>query len=136
MQPVSGFYFRSQRLLRRARDRLEAAGLRPLEADLNPVERYLMERFVRGSIEYQESKGEARVRASSYQPTLRMVSVDIETAIDSLELYSIGVYAMRGEDIHRRVFMRGRSTELDWVVMVEDEAALLEAFCRWLEEFV
>ena len=45
-RPVAGLYFHSQRQLRQARDQLQAAGLEPLEADINPVERFLMERFV------------------------------------------------------------------------------------------
>ena len=43
LRPVAGVYFSSQRQLRQARDQLREAGMDPLEADINPVERYLME---------------------------------------------------------------------------------------------
>ena len=89
LQPVSGFYFRSQRQLRQARDRLQEAGFDPLEADLNPADRYLMERFVRGSLAFQstpQAGAPVQIRSADYQPRLRMLSLDIETAIDRLEL--------------------------------------------------
>jgi DNA polymerase-2 len=134
MRPVSGFYFRSQHQLRRARDSLQAAGFDPLEADINPADRFLMERFVQGSLEFRRA-AEVHVRATDYQPGLRMVSLDIETAIDRLELYSIGVYAMAGEEQVRRVFMRAESTALAWVKPCADEADLLTRFCAWLAEY-
>ena len=48
MAPVVGLYFRQYRQARRAADELRARGLDPLEADINPADRYLMERFVAG----------------------------------------------------------------------------------------
>jgi DNA polymerase-2 len=135
MRPVCGFYFRSQRQLRQARDRLIAAGLDPLEADIRPVERFLMERFAQGSAEFQLVGTEIQLRSSDYRPALRMLSLDIETAIDTLELYSIGVYAVTPDGPVRRVFMRGDQCDLDWVSLHDSESALLTGFCRWLAEF-
>lgn len=134
LQPVSGFYFRSQRQLRRARDTLQAAGFDPLEADINPADRFLMERFVQGSLEFQGT-GVVQVRRSDFQPSLRMLSLDIETAIDGLELYSIGVYAVDSGQATRRVFMRGEATSLDWVETCDSETDLLSRFCRWLADY-
>lgn len=135
MRPVCGFYFRSERTLRDARERLRAAGLDPLEADLNPVDRYLMERFVRGSMSWQKQGSQVQVRTADYQPGLRMVSLDIETAIDSLELYSIGLYMVTSAGIERRVFMRGEHSALDYVTMCDSEASLLQLFYQWLNDF-
>ena len=135
MRPVSGFYFRSQRQLRVARERLIAGGFDPLEADLNPVDRYLMERFVQGSLEYRQALPQPQVRRGDYQPGLRMLSLDIETAMEGLELYSIGVYAVDATGPVQRVFMRGESTGLDWVELFADEASLFAGFCRWLQAF-
>jgi len=131
---VIGFYFRSQRQLRQARDHLQEAGLDPLEADINPVERFLMERFVEGSLEYRQEGGDIRVRRSDYRPQLRMLSIDIETAMSGIELYSIAAYAVwDGEEV-RRVFMRGEGASLPWVDSYPNERELLSAFCDWLEE--
>lgn len=135
MRPVFAVYFQSQRQLRLARDRLTAAGFDPLEADVNPAERFLMERFVQGSLEFRSPGKDIQVRASDYRPRLRMLSLDIETAIEGLELYSIAVYAVIEEGPVRLVFMRGESTDLEWVRLFDDERGLLSEFCRWLEEY-
>ncbi len=134
MQTVTGVYFRSQRQLRQARDRLQEAGFDPLEADLNPADRYLMERFVRGSLAFP-SAGPVQVRRSDYRPQLRMLSLDIETAIDRLELYSIGLYAMDAAGPVRKVFMRGEHSALDYVECCGGEADLLSRFVAWMAEF-
>jgi DNA polymerase-2 len=134
-EPVVGVYFSSQRALRRARDRLQAGGLEPLEADVNPAERFLMERFIAGSLSFDDDQGLARVRAHSWQPELRMVSVDIETAMQGVELFSVGVYARQGDQLVRKVFMRGEGATLDYVESYPDERSLLAGFCDWLAEY-
>ncbi|HVH44713.1 MAG TPA: hypothetical protein VM925_20310, partial [Labilithrix sp.] len=49
-QPVDALYFRSQRALVEERERLREAGWFPLESDVKPSDRYLMERFVTGAL--------------------------------------------------------------------------------------
>ena len=49
LEPVVAVYFHSHRLARRSADLLRDKGLHPLEADVNPAERFLMERFITGS---------------------------------------------------------------------------------------
>ena len=135
MHPVVGVYFSSQRQLRQARDRLLDAGLEPLEADVNPAERYLMERFVAGSVEHEAESGALRVRAADYQPRLKMLSIDIETAMQGIELYSIGAYGVHDGVPVRRVFMCGNGADQDWVSSHASERELLRAFCDWLDEY-
>lgn len=48
LQPVVAVYSRAYREARRLADALREQGLEPLEADINPADRYLMERFVAG----------------------------------------------------------------------------------------
>jgi DNA polymerase-2 len=135
MAGVVALYFRSQRQLRLARDRLVEQGLDPLEADINPAERYLMERFVTGALEFTAGPAPAQVRAADYQPQLKMLSIDIETAMTGIELYSIGVYGQWQGDSVQRVFMCGPSVDLDWVECHNTERALLSAFCDWLQDY-
>ena len=130
-QPVTALYFSRQRTLRDARERLTAAGIKPLEADINPADRYLMERFIRGTLTWETSSHGTRTQAIAYQPQLRMISLDIETAIDTVELYSIGVSA----GSFKKVFLRSASTHHDWVETVASEAELLHRFCQWLAEY-
>ncbi|MEM0953654.1 MAG: DNA polymerase II [Pseudomonadota bacterium] len=128
---ITAFYFNSQRMLRDVRDRLSAAGITPLEADINPVDRYLMERFIRGSLTWSTTGSGTRAQPTDYQPRLRMLSLDIETSVETLEVYSIGVSA----GAFRKVFMRSAETRHDWVEPVASEAALLARFCQWLAEY-
>jgi DNA polymerase-2 len=88
MEPVVGLYFRQYRQARRAADELRAGGLDPLEADINPADRFLMERFVAGSaVLYGAPRRRGQyllledptVKACEYLPALKVVSFDIET---------------------------------------------------------
>lgn len=64
-------YFSKQRMLYRARDELRQHGVTPFEADVSPTDRFLMERFITGSLSVQ---GEL-VKETSY---LRMINPKIK----------------------------------------------------------
>jgi len=144
MRPVVGLYFDSHRQARRAADCLRDNDMEPLEADINPAERYLMERFVTGSARL---RGQLRrrgrylllenpaMRASAYRPALRVVSYDIETAMQGLQLYSIGVHADGPGGQARRVFMLGEGADQDFVTTCASQEQLLEAFLDWLHDY-
>jgi len=133
-QPVAGLYFDSQRQLREARDLLVAQGLDPLEADINPTERFLMERFVTGSLEYRREGAQVQVKEREYQPRLRVLSIDIETAMSGVELYSIGAWGEWDGEVVRRVFMCGEGAAQPWVESYASERALFSAFCEWIQQ--
>ncbi len=135
MRDVAGLYFRSQRQLRQARDRLQEAGLEPLEADVNPAERFLMERFVAGALTFEVGANPPKLRAADYQPQLKMLSIDIETALQGVELYSIGVYGVWDGVAVRRVFMCGSGENRDWLEYHASERAVLGAFCDFLQRY-
>jgi DNA polymerase II len=143
-EPLSGVYFRSHRRARRVSDHLIQAGIDPLEADINPAERYLMERFVTGGafLQGQASRRgrhlqvkNPRLKGVAFQPRLRVVSFDIETAMEGLELYSIAVHGYDDEGEQRRVFMVGRGASQDYVHSCRDQEAVLVEFLRWLEHY-
>ncbi|WP_020410420.1 DNA polymerase II [Hahella ganghwensis] len=134
-QPVHAFYFREQRGLYRARDQLANTGLTPLEADIQPHDRFLMERFITASFEYRgnpiqhpryQELHEATLRPTHYRPDFKVVSLDIETSMTGDHLYSIGLITansnapIKPEEDHRRdengrviakVFMIGSSPD-------------------------
>lgn len=97
-EAVQAVYFRSQRDLERAREVLLDQGVECLEADIQPAERFLMERFIRGSF---QATGEPvrrggrlvlvnpRLHHDDYRPALTVMSFDIETARDAQRIYSI-----------------------------------------------
>jgi len=142
--PVVGVYCAGYRQARRLADALRQLGVDPLEADINPADRYLMERFVMGSAILQ---GEPRqlgrhlllhnpaIKAADCRPVLKVVSVDIETAMEGLQLYSIGVHGVASGQHTRRVFMVGAGAEQAFVQACADQEAALQAFLDWLADY-
>ncbi len=103
-KPVSALYFNSQHSLYQARELLQSLKIRHYEADIRPVERYLTERFLTGPVAIDLSHKQMtikndsfglilnpKVKASHYKPKFKVISLDIETAYDSEELYSISL---------------------------------------------
>lgn len=142
-QTVVPVYFSSQRQLRDAAEQLQSAGIRHWEADIRPPDRFLMERFITGGVSIHGNQqphsktirySNPKLSASDYRPNLKIVSLDIETSMDALRLYSIAVLASG----IRRVFMVGAksddSPELT-IVGCEDEASCLRLFLRWLASY-
>ncbi|MEE4144809.1 MAG: DNA polymerase II [Halieaceae bacterium] len=142
--PVVGVYCPGYRQARRLADALETLGLNPLEADINPADRFLMERFVTGGVVLQ---GEPRqlgrhilvenpaVKAGDYRPALKVVSFDIETAMEGVQLFSIGVHGRVADRHTRRVFMVGEGAQQDFVQSCADQEAVLQAFLDWLADY-
>lgn len=110
------------------------------EGDIRLADRYLMERFIRGSIEFtgnhQTANGYQRVqsakcRSGDYEPKLHVVSLDIECSEKGI-LYSIGL----DSPMDSRVIMIGEpeaaETPIQWV---KDEKALLVALIAWFKQF-
>ena len=143
--PVRALYFAGHRQAREASRRLAEAGLEPLEADLNPADRYLMERFITGAATLEGTVERAgghrvmrspRLRPADYRPALRTASIDIETAMEGLELYSIAVHGTGPGGVEeRRVFLRGPGTGQDVVQAFPTDRAVLLAFLDWLAAF-
>lgn len=145
MSPVQGLYFSGYRQARQCADRLRELGCEPLEADINPAERYLMERFITGSAELAgeiDSRGQylamsqPAMRSANYRPPLKVVSFDIETALQGIQLYSIGLHAVAPDGAEeRRVFMLGEGASQDYVVSCQSQAEVLQAFLVWLRDY-
>ena len=104
---------------------LKQAGVELYEADIRLHDRYLMERFSYGSVEftgeavqrdgYIEFKN-AKLKPSQYQPSLSMLSLDIECAMNG-ELFSIGLVS------------HGQSTAE--VLMIGEPEACADTQVRW-----
>lgn len=143
--PVHGLYCHSQRLLSQCRDLFEKQGIPLWEADIRTVDRYLSERFITGDIEVQlgisaldQPLANPPLRRGERSPlALRCASVDIETALDGSQLYSIAAHCFGGEQIDvQRVFMLGQpqpcgDTDVVWFA---DEKALLQGFLQWFQQ--
>ena len=99
-QPVAALYFDSMHAFYNARELLQASHISLFESDFRLQERYLMERFVRGGVEFyglanQRAKyteyTQVKIRPCEYRPDLTIVSLDIECSMKG-DLFSIGLY--------------------------------------------
>ena len=129
--PVSGLYFSNIKDARSAKSVLRQAGLIIYESDISLDQRYLMERFICGGIEFnataQPNIGytqyhNVKLRPSDYQPQLSVLSIDIECSQHG-ELYSIGFHQRN----FSRVIMIGPPQDgPSYIQWVKDESELLE----------
>ncbi|TXY23623.1 DNA polymerase II [Vibrio mimicus] len=139
-QALAACYTNTIRDCQALAEKLSQAGILTLEADIRLADRYLMERFIQGSIEFTGSINDlgthrqvqqAKCRQGDYLPHLSMVSLDIECSEKGL-LYSIGL----DSPMDSRVIMIGQpepaETAIEWV---EDEYQLLKALMAWFEQF-
>jgi len=141
-QPVMGLYSLRYRTLLQAARQLKAAGIRVYEEDIRPADRYLMERGITAPVRFighrlsPQRWDNVQLRPDpDYRPSLKMVSLDIETSGKG-ELYSIGVQG--GSERH--VFMlgppSGELTRQDMSLHYGDTRnAVIEAFVEWLQGY-
>ncbi|MTV37210.1 DNA polymerase II [Duganella radicis] len=108
-RPVLGVYASRYKQLTALERNLRDHGIKLYEADIRPPERYLMERFITATVHTEGGHASGAVihncklkPAPDYRPTLRMVSLDIETSAFG-DLYSI---ALEGCG-QRQVYMLG-----------------------------
>lgn len=108
-RPVLGLYCPQYRHLGALVKRLRQGGVDVYETDIFPPDRYLMERFITAPMSFHgEPDGTGALHvgelkpAPGYRPSLRLVSLDIETSAHG-ELYSI---ALEGCG-QRQVYMLG-----------------------------
>ncbi len=144
MGAVTGVYLPGYRRARRCAELLTQHGLEPLEADINPADRYLMERFIAGSALLSgqpQDRGRhlqldnPSMKSCDYRPRLRVLSFDIETAMKGLQLYSIAGHGVDDRGETRRVFMVGAGAEQDFVHSVATQDDLLQAFMDWVGDY-
>ncbi len=143
-EEVDVLYFRSQRALVAERDRIRAQMGQVFESDVKPSDRYVMERFVTGSLAVEGPARERRgvlyfenPRVTRVEPPaevdveLSMLALDIETEGLGGALLSAAI-ASRDREL---VIVRGSEVPSvpPYVVFAADERALL---VRLFEEIV
>ena len=105
--PLDGLYFSSKSGFYDGAKALRARGVRVLESDIHPDDRFLMERFifravtVTGTWENREDVpvcGGGKLTPAEFSPDLRIMSLDIETGTGG-EVYCCGFHIYgRGEE--------------------------------------
>ncbi|CRG49302.1 DNA polymerase II [Yersinia pseudotuberculosis] len=140
-RPVLGLYCTQHRQLIRLEKRLRESGVNVYEGDIRPPERFLMERFITAPVWFSgQENGHGPLLntqlkpADDYRPTLKLVSLDIETS-EHGELYCIGLEGCG----QRQVYMLGppngetTGTPLDFnLEYVASRPLLLEKLNQWL----
>lgn len=141
-EPVSACYLSNQKQSQTFEGDVVAQNIPVYESDIRLVDRYLMERFIQGEIEfdgtYSVANGFTQVDFAKCRagkdsvPKLKVVSLDIECSELGV-LYSVGLDCL--ED--RRVIMVGESqpdTPL-FIQWVKNEQELFLALINWFEQF-
>lgn len=137
--PVDAVYFDRRADLLDERRRLRDRGRAPLESDVRPAERYLMERFVTGACRARgrivQRRGHLELVApaiapSDHRPALDVLALDIETDGFDGPVLSIAVAAEGLE----RVLVRGDGPAPEGVSRHPDERALIDAFATLVRE--
>lgn len=146
--PVMALYTRSAKAMGELRRRLVAQGVELSEAEVRPADRFLMERFITGSVifprdgKYERGKPIVQLnpplKSRVYRPALRALSVDIETDMKGEQLYSIGVYCanealvfMVGDASWRERVKKERSKQLE---ILPSERAVIKAFLAHVQK--
>ncbi len=140
---VDALYFNTERDLRVAADELEKNGIKSYESDVNPVRRYLMERFLNAQIKITgKSVSEDKLKrftnphieACEISPHLKIASIDIETGSGNRLLYSIAIHLTNGNAEEKKVFIVGDGKEDELISFFPNEKELLESFLSWFRE--
>ncbi|WP_312722873.1 DNA polymerase II [Stutzerimonas kunmingensis] len=140
-RPVMGLYSRSYRRLLDCARLLREAGVDVYESDIRPPERYLMERFITAPVSFSEVSGgdgasiDAQLKpAPVYRPTLKLVSLDIETT-SSGDLYSIALEGCSQRQVYMLGPENGQATTVDFSLQYCDSRReLLERLNDWFAE--
>jgi DNA polymerase-2 len=142
-EDVDAVYFNSERDLKIAAEELGQKSIANYEADVDPVRRYLMERFLNAQIKIKgksETEGKLTrfinpgIEACEFTPDLKVASIDIETGSGNRLLYSIAVNLTDGKNEERKVFMSGEGKDDELISYLPAEKDLLQSFLTWFKE--
>ncbi|MEM5443810.1 DNA polymerase II [Serratia marcescens] len=139
-RPMLGLYCRQHRQLIKLEKLLREGGVTLYEADIRPPERYLMERFITAPVWFNgQGSGNGPLLngqmkpAPDYRPTLRLVSLDIETTAHG-ELYSIALEGCGQRQVYMLGPANGGDAPLDFdLEYCVSRPQLLERLNAWLE---
>lgn len=115
---VDALYFSSQDHWFQAKEICMANSIRTYESDVRNTDRFLMERFIKGSIDinapYQKEVLNPEVRPSHNIPNLNIMSFDIETSMKndlfSIALHQYDLFSLNKEEKEvKKVFMVGEN---------------------------
>ncbi|HSD63818.1 MAG TPA: DNA polymerase II [Ignavibacteriaceae bacterium] len=140
---VDAIYFNSERDLRTAAEEFGKSNTKTYEADIDPVRRFLMERFLNAQVSI---KGEAvrkerliqfvnpELEKCEFTPQFKIASIDIETGAGNRLLYSIAVHLTNRIEDEKKVFIIGDGKNDEVINFFPGEKELLQSFISWFKE--
>jgi len=143
-EPVDALYFKNTMGFNRARKACEDRNIPTYEADINPASRFLMERFIRGGVAFEDQGvrkennilyfSDPKVRSADFTPQLKLLSIDIECSME-WDLYSIALY---GEGLQVVLMIdpsHGSGSQTKEYRSFPSERELLEAFFSIIDNY-
>ena len=147
-EPAVALYISNHKVFQQACGVLREAQISLMEQDIQPQERYLMERFISASLvadvfPINGVLADARVKSCEYIPNIKSVSLDIETTMDGKTIHSIAVYGMENDVPVERVWlhwptnlpMESVESLPEYTRICNNERQLLKQFSQWLQDY-
>jgi len=142
---VDAVYFNTERDLKIALEYLTSKNITTYESDIDPVKRFLMERFinVQALVSGEFLKKDAltiftnpKINPCSNTPQFVVASIDIETGVKNGELYSIAIHITGRAGEIKKVFMIGTTPNNapGYISFQGSERELLINFTSWFKE--
>lgn len=140
--PVDALYFDTMKDLRQTAIELKEIGIDTYESDVDPVKRFLMERFINSQFKVS---GEAinengltkfinpKIEPCEANPSFVIASIDIETSVKGNKIYSIAIHVTGKKGEHKRIFILGDAPKNfpSHISFHYDETNLLQSFFNW-----
>jgi DNA polymerase II len=134
LQPMAAVYCNSLQYFYRLRDTLREHQIALFESDIRPTERYLTERFITASVSIHNPQQLTQltnpaIKPGDYQPTFRLMSIDIETDYKTNALFSIAYICNNV----KQVLIIGKGTpgdEQSYIQFVSNEKQLINTFIQ------
>ncbi len=142
---VDAIYFNTQSDLRKTADEVQSRNIITYESDIDPVRRYLMERFINAQIKVTGKStkrdnlttfANTKIEPCEVSPKFVVASLDIETGANNTKLYSIAAHLTGNETEEKKVFIVGEAEQTNSgnILFCEDEKELLKSFLKWFVE--
>lgn len=137
--PVDVLYFSSLASMRAGRERVREIGAYTYEGDLDPADRFLMERFINGGVTvkgpFRMDEGvrvfrNPRVTRSQVTPQVSLMSLDLETTAEGEILSAAYQYKTAAGQAVSRVYVVSEGVDCDGVYFCATEKALLLVLMR------
>jgi len=136
--PMAAIYCNSLQYFYRLKSTLEANDISVFESDIRPAERYLTERFITASVAIHNPQKLTQlinpaIKSADYQPSFKLMSVDIETDYKTNDLFSIAYIC---NNIKQVLIIGDRPTtkHSNLITFVSDERHLLNLFIQQVDD--